>query len=47
MVSDFMDEVSGFVRDGEEMARVQLEPQREGYFTNDHLMRQVQKTVQG
>ena len=39
MVSDFVDEVSGFVRDGEEMARVQLEPQREGYFTNDHLMR--------
>ena len=41
MVSNFVDEVSGgFVRDGEEMARVHLEPKREGYFTNDHLMRQ-------
>ena len=42
MVSD---EVGGFVRDSEDQARLFLETHREGYFTNDHLLRQVARTV--
>ena len=34
MVSDFIDEVGGFVRDGEDQARVLLETQRDGYSTD-------------
>ena len=45
MVSDFIDEVGGFVRDSEDQARLFLETHREGYFTNDHLLRQVARTV--
>ena len=37
MVSDFIDEVAGYVRDGDERARLLIEPHRDGYFTNDHL----------
>ena len=45
MVSDFVDEVSGFVRDGSNMARLLLETNKDGYFTNDHLLDQVKKTI--
>ena len=45
MVSDFIDEVRGFVRDGEESARLMLETSKDGYFTNDHLLKQVEKTL--
>ena len=45
MVSDFIDEVGGFVRDGEDQARVLLETQWDGYFTNDLLLQQVTRTA--
>ncbi len=45
MVSDFVDEVSGFVRDGNDEARLYLETQKEGYFNNDHLLHQVERTI--
>jgi len=45
MVSDIVDEVSGFLRDGDEMAPVMLEIQRDGYFNNNHLMCQVERAV--
>ena len=45
MVSDFVDEVSSFVRDGSNMARLLLETNKDGYFTNDHLLDQVKKTI--
>ena len=45
MVSDFVDEVAGYVRDLQDQARLLLETQREGYFKNDLLMTQVAYTV--
>ena len=45
MVSDFVDEVIGFLRDGSDEARLMLETSREGYFNNDMLLRQVEKAV--
>ena len=45
MVSDFIDEVSGFVQDSQDEACLYLGTNREGYFTNDHLLAQVEKTV--
>ena len=45
MVSDFIDEVNGFLHDDREEARVLLETSKEGYFTHEHLLRQVEKTV--
>ena len=45
MVSDFVDEVNGFVRDENEEARLQLEIQKDGYFNNEHLLEQVDKTI--
>ena len=45
MMSDFIDEVSGFVRDEEGEARLLLETHQEGYFTNDLLIQQVEKTI--
>ena len=45
MVSDFIDEVAGYIRDDEDQVRVIIETQIDGYFTNDHLMEQVRKTV--
>ena len=45
MVSDFIDEIAGYVRDNQEQARLLMETSREEYFTNDHLMDQVSKTV--
>ena len=45
MVSDFIDEVNGFVRDETDQARLYLETQKEGYFNNDHLLQQVKHTI--
>ena len=45
MVSDFVDEVSGYVRDEQGQARLLLETHREGYFTNDLLLEQVGRTI--
>ncbi len=45
MISDFVDEVNGFVRNVSDMARLSLETQRDGYFNNDQLLIQVAKTI--
>ena len=45
MVSDFIDEVAGFVRDETGEARLQLEIHKNGYFNNEHLLEQVEKTI--
>ena len=45
MVSDFVDEVSGFVRTETEEARFLLETSKDGYFNNDHLLDQVKHTI--
>ena len=45
MVSDFIDEVSGYIRDSQDQARLLLETHREGYFTNDLLIAQVDRTI--
>ena len=45
MVSDFIDEVGGFLCDNEEMARLSLEINKDSYFNNDLLMRQVEKAI--
>ena len=45
MVSDFIDELSGFIRADQGEARFLLEAHRKGYFTNDLLLQQVVKTV--
>ena len=45
MVSDFVNEVIGFLRDDRGEARILLETSREGYFTNEHLLKQVGNTV--
>lgn len=43
-VSDFINKVSGFFRDGQDQARLLLETHLEGYFTNDPLLAHVEKT---
>ena len=45
VVSDFIDEMTGYVRDNQDQARLLLETHREGYFTNDHLLEQVARTI--
>ena len=45
MVSDFVDETIGFLRDDSSEARVILETSKDGYFNNDMLLKQVKKTV--
>ena len=45
MVSDFVDEINGFVRDEVQETRLLLETQKEGYFNNDHLLEQVECTI--
>ena len=45
MVSDFIDEVDGYLTFEEEEARLYLEHQTEGYFTNDMFLDQVGKAV--
>ena len=45
MVSDFIDEVSGFLRNDTDEARLLIEINKDGYFTNEHLLKQVAKAV--
>ena len=45
MVSDFVDETIGFLRDDSSEARVILETSKDGYFNNDMLLKQVKKNV--
>ena len=45
MMSDFIDEVSGFVRDSQDEARLYLVTNQEGYLTYDHLLAQVEKNI--
>jgi hypothetical protein len=45
MVSDFIDEVGGFLQHDGEKARLQLEHQSEGYFNNEMLLKQVDNAV--
>ena len=45
MVSDFIDEVSGFLQHGGQKARLLLEHQSEGYFNNDMLLEQVDRAL--
>ena len=45
MVSDFLDEVDGFLQFDGEKARLLLETQTDGYFTNEMFIAQVHKAV--
>ena len=45
MVSDFIDEVGGFLEIGDMKARTTLEHQKDGYFTNDQIVNQVDKAM--
>ena len=45
MFSDFIDEVNGYLRFGNEEARLYLEHQSEGYFTNQLFLDQVSKAL--
>ena len=45
MVSDFIEEVDGFLQCDEEHARVYLEHQSDGYFNNDMFIAQVKKAI--
>ena len=45
MVSDFVNEVNRYVRDGNNMACLALEISKDDYFTNEHLLHQVEKTI--
>ena len=45
MVSDFVDEVGGFVRTQTKEARLLPELSKDGYFNNDHLLEQVERTI--
>ena len=45
MVFDFIDEVSGFLRDEADQARLLVKINKDGYLKNDDLMKQVTKAV--
>ena len=45
MVSDFIDEINGFVRSPKEEARLVLDVSKDGYFNNSMLLKQVDKTI--
>ena len=45
MVSDFVEEVGGFLEYQGDKARLLLEHQVDGYFTNDMLLTQVRKSI--
>lgn len=45
MVSDFIEEVDGFLKHESEEARLLLEHQAEGYFNNDMLVEQVGRAI--
>ncbi len=45
MVSDFIDEVDGYLtHDGEE-AREYLEHKSQGFWTNEHMIKQINKNI--
>ena len=45
MVSDFVEEVGGFLECDGEKARLLLEHQTDGHFTNDMLLEQVEQAI--
>ena len=45
MVSDFVDEVNGYLRHNGEEAREYLEHQSEGYWNNEHMIEQAYKAI--
>ena len=45
MLSDFIDEVGGFLEIGDMKTQATLEPQKDGYFTNDQFVNQVDKAM--
>ena len=45
MVSDFIDEINGFVRSPKEEACLVLDVSKDGYFNNSMLLKQVDKTI--
>ena len=45
MVSDFIDEGDGYLRIGSMEARATLERQRDGYFSNEKFIVQVDKAI--
>ena len=45
MVSDFVEEVGGYLRFGSQEARILLEHQSEGYFTNEMFIDQVKTAI--
>ena len=45
MVSDFIDNVNGFLQFNDSKARVMIEVHKDGYFNNEELMKQVEKAV--
>ena len=45
MVSNFVDEVSGYVHSPTEAALILLEVQKEGYFNNEILLKHVETTT--
>ena len=45
MVSELIDEVGGFLEIGDMKARTTLEHQKDGYFTNDQFVDQVDKAM--
>ena len=44
-MSDFIDEVHGYLKHNEEEARTYLKHQIEGYWTNEHMIVQVNKAI--
>ena len=45
MVSDFIIEGHGYLKDDKEAARLYLETQKEGYFNNDMFIAQVKRAI--
>ena len=45
MVSDSIDEVGGFLEIGDMKAQTALQYQKDGYFTNDQVVGQVDKAM--
>ena len=45
MVSDFADELNGFLQFNDSKARIKIEMHKDGYFNNEGLMKQVERAV--
>ena len=45
MVSDFIDEVGGYLKDEEGAARTCIEPSKDGYWNSDGFLQQVNKSL--